>query len=276
MRSSVVVISSVNASFNTVSRNIRVDGRESELSRSSTATRPVEVREPTDVISRSRLTAFSQGLLRVVKPQGREDFARPSHLRIIERESHAEQTSFPRSVSPGISTSVDTFVSAQGGSYLGSPTDSATDAADIAPPQDGIFIRCLTFLKRVGAGSIQPPYTIDTGLNRLIAGKRGFINLVGLLFLTRVTTRRRVRPECHRNETSSCLNPQHVCEPPIDSSFRPSHLYMSVRLLDVLYLSRVVELPKEEEECSRETKPSLHSLISRWLQGAMTSGSFGP
>ena len=182
MRSSVVVISSVNASFNTVDRNMRVDGRESELYRPSTATRPVEVREPIDVIFRSRLIASSQGLLRVVEPQGREDIARPNHLKVIEREDLVEQGSFPRSISPGISTSEGAFVSTEGGSYLGSPVNAATDAATIVPPQDGVFIRCLTLLKRAGAGSIQPPYTIDTGLNSLIAGKRGFINLVSLLF----------------------------------------------------------------------------------------------
>ena len=37
-------------------------------------------------------------------------------------------------------------------------------------------MRCLTFLKGVGARLTMPPYTIDDGPGHLIAGNRGYIS----------------------------------------------------------------------------------------------------
>ena len=64
MRSSVVVISSVNASFNTTSRNIYVGERDLEMYRPSTSTAPGTrvVRGPSQIPPFSRLIPFYRAL----------------------------------------------------------------------------------------------------------------------------------------------------------------------------------------------------------------------
>jgi len=57
-----------------------------------------------------------------------------------------------------------------------------TIAGDVVS-QEGTLIQRFSFLKRIGAKLIMPPYTIDEGLGRVIAKKHGYINLVGPRFV---------------------------------------------------------------------------------------------
>ena len=179
---SAVVIASAGAFLNTTSRNVRVDGRESESYFSYTTTtggtRPVEVRGLSNILPHSKLITFPQGPLRVRNPLSYEEFARPTYPKVVNREDLVQQIPFPRFLSPRSITSVSTGLEDEPPSRY--PTKVVGDTVNAVPPQEGIFALCLTFLKCVGAELMTPPYTIDDGLNYIIAGKRGYIDSVSL------------------------------------------------------------------------------------------------
>lgn len=158
MRASVVIASSVNASFNANKRNTHFNGREPEIytfsKTVSRGPRPVK-RHP-----------------RVAKPQSFEDFPPPVRRKTVDTKNIPERVPFPRPVAPSRESSVST--SSEGS--LRSTSDTAVDVAD-ATPRDDVFVRCLAFLKHIGENIVMPPYTIHEGPSNAFTGRRSYIDL---------------------------------------------------------------------------------------------------
>jgi len=176
MRTSVIV-TSVNASFNTISRSIDNDGGELKFSHSSTTlgTRPFKVRGRTNYYPPRCL----QGSLKVGRTRDYEEFTRPTRPELINQENLAEQAPLPRPISPRSSSSEHTPIPTDpvAGDSVGYPSNTPNDAVDMVS-KEGVFLRCFILLKRVGGKLVMPPYTIDGGLNR-VARKHDYINVVG-------------------------------------------------------------------------------------------------
>jgi len=159
MRASVVVASSVNASFNATSRNIYIDGRE-----------PESYPFPTTIMGGIRPVEAG-------KPQSREEFIRLTS-KVAGRRTLTGQVPFPRSPSRRSLTSENASLSTGSGdgSSLRRSTNAAGSTADVVPPQEGVFTRCLTFLRRVGVRLVMPPYTVDDGMDNTLARRRGYVD----------------------------------------------------------------------------------------------------
>ena len=108
--------------------------------------------------------------------QSHEEFPRVGHRKATGGENPVEHVQFPRFGSRD-AASGDPHVPLS--SDDGSSLDATSDVAD-AVTQMGIFVRCLTFLKRVGVGLVVPPYTVDEGVSNYIDSRNGHINLVSL------------------------------------------------------------------------------------------------
>ena len=99
------------------------------------------------------------------------------HSEVIDGGDVAEQVPFPRSNT----TSRDPSVFTNSGDVTPPvcATNAAGSATDVAP-QEGIFMRCFSFLQNMGVSLIMPPYAADEELNNIISGELGNINLVSL------------------------------------------------------------------------------------------------